>query len=153
MPGHARPKTSPGGTRRILSLFVVRVPFLSHSLPRHPACPFSRSQRGPRALPPFSLALSPRNSARLAGVMPARSSACMQARCTVLSGGWRDEQWLLCIHVPSSSLLLVVPRNDQDLPMIFNAGSATRAAEFAARRSCLTRLARDHGPKCILCSH
>lgn len=98
--------------------------------PRHPACPFSRSQRGPRALPPFSLALSPRNSARLAGVMPARSSACMQARCTVLSGGWRDEQWLLCIHVPSSSLLLVVPRNDQDLPMIFNAGSATRAAEL-----------------------
>lgn len=92
----------------------------------------------PRALPPFSLALSPRNSARLAGVMPARSSACIMYRVK-----WRMERRtvvVLCIHfaflLPSS-----FPRNDQDLPMIFNAGSATSAGP--ACRSYLTRFVRE----------
>lgn len=124
MPGHARPKTSPRGTRRLLSL-LVRIPLLSLILFFSPCSPPSKGGGDPRALPPFSL--SPRNSARLAGVMPARSSACTRASCTALSGGWKDEQWLCfastLLSYPSSPSSF--PRNDQDLPMIFNAGSAT----------------------------
>lgn len=81
----------------------------------------------------------------------ARAALCLcvsAARCTALSGG----RWLLCIHVPSLLLLVPVPfsslsrssfRNDQDLPMIFNAGSATRPPRLSGRLD--ARFARDHG--------
>ena len=104
MPGHARPKTSPRGTRRLLSL-LVRVPFLpppplppslSLILLLSPCSP--PSQEG---LAPFrpSRLLSPRNSVRLAGVMPARSSACI--RRMMYRVKWRMERRtvvVLCIH-------------------------------------------------------
>lgn len=56
-------------------------------------CSSSPSKGG---LPRPSRSLSPRNSARLAGVMLACAQLCLHTAWYVaLSGGWRDEQWLL----------------------------------------------------------
>lgn len=108
--------------------------------------PCSLPSKGRRegTLAPFrsSRLLSPRNSVRLDGVMPARNSACI--RRMMYRVKWRMERRtvvVLCIHFAFQPPPLSFPRNDQDLPMIFNAGSKQR------RRSRMSELLDAFRPR------